>query len=529
VTGSTIGVRRALPRTRKSHLLFAPGSFPAGGRGRACSWQRPGGPRTWSRRLAQAAACTVAALLLGACTVGPRYSRPSTPAPPAYKEMPENWRQAQPADQVLRGKWWEIYQDPQLNGLEEKISLSSQTLKAAQAQFAQARALLRQSRADYYPTVTAGIAASRSRVSANRPLRPPSAPVNSTDLVLPADVAYEPDVWGRVRRSVEAARAHAQASAADLESVGLSLHAELAIDYFQARTLDAEAQLLDSTVSAYEKALQLTQHRYQVDVAQAQAQLETTRAQATDLRVQRAGFEHAIAVLMGEPASTFSLPPAALNPAPPVTPPGLPSDLLERRPDIAAAERRVAAANAGVGIARSAYFPALSLTASGGFEGTTISNWLSGPSGFAAVGISALETAFDAGRRRAISDQAKAAYDQSVADYRQNLLTAFREVEDNLAALRLLEVEAKTQNTAVAAAEHSLALSNNRYRGGVATYLEVITAQSLALVDERIAVEISGRRMVDSVLLIKALGGGWNSATLSTVQNPPLRSAPTGQ
>jgi NodT family efflux transporter outer membrane factor (OMF) lipoprotein len=481
-------------------------------------------------------AATGAFLLLSGCSVGPRYSRPSAPVPPAFKETPENWKQAQPADQALRGKWWEIYQDPQLNALEEKINLSNQTLKAAQAQFAQARALLRQNRADYYPTVSVGPSVTQSRISQNRPLRAAtSSTTNYTDLVLPVDVSYEPDVWGRVRHTVEAARANAQASAADLESVNLSLHAELAIDYFQARALDAQIQLLDSTVAAYEKALQLTQNRYeggiasQVDVAQAQTQLETTRALAIDLRAQRTAYEHAIATLGGEPASTYALPPAALNAVPPATPPGVPSDLLERRPDIAAAERRISAANAQIGIARSAYFPALSLTAEGGFESTTITNWLSGPSGFAAVGLSAVETLFDAGRRHAISDQAAAAFDQSVANYRQNVLTAFQEVEDNLAALRILEQESQTQARAVAASEHSLALSNNRYRGGVATYLEVITAQSVALSDERTAVEISGRRMVDSVLLIKALGGGWNAASLPIAQNAPRSWSADGQ
>jgi NodT family efflux transporter outer membrane factor (OMF) lipoprotein len=460
------------------------------------------------------------------CAVGPHYSRPSAPVPPAYRETPENWKVAQPADQGIRGKWWEIYQDEQLNALEEKVSVSNQSLKAAQAQYAQARAIVRQNRADYYPTVSTNPSVSEDRVSRNRPLVTAAATTTHyTDLILPLDVSWEPDLWGRVRHTVEAARANAQASAADLESLSLSLHAELAIDYFQARALDAETQLLDSTVSAYEKALQLTQNRYQggiasqVDVAQAQTQLETTRALAIDLRAQRATYEHAIATLTGEPASNYALPPVALNTVPPATPPGVPSDLLERRPDIAATERRMAAANAQIGVARAAYFPSLNLTADGGFESTSITNWLSGPSGFAAAGLGALETLFDAGRRRAISDQASAVYDQSVANYRQNVLTAFQEVEDNLAALRILEQEAQTQNAAVAAAERSLALSNNRYRGGVATYLEVITAQGLALSDERTAVEISGRRMVDSVLLIKALGGGWNVASLPTAQS----------
>ena len=467
-------------------------------------------------------------LILSGCAVGPHYSRPSPPVAPAYKETPENWKQAQPADQLTHGKWWEIYQDAGLIALKEKIDVSNQSLKAAQAQFQQARALVAFNRASYFPMVTTGPSASRDRLSKNRPLL--GATTNYTDLVLPLDVSYEPDLWGRVRRTVEAARANAQASAADLESVRLSLHAELAMDYFEARALDAEVQLLNSTVTAYEKALELTNNRYrggiasQVDVAQAQTQLETTRAQATDLTAQRAAYEHAIAVLVGEPPADFALPMTPLNAVPPVIPPGLPSDLLERRPDIAAAERRMVAANAQIGVARAAYFPALTLSASGGFEGTSISNWLTGPSGFAAAGLSALQTIFDAGQRHAVSQQAQAAYDESVANYRQDVLTAFLEVEDNLAALRILENEAKTEDAAVAAAEHSLALSNHRYRGGVATYLEVITAQSAALSDERTAVELSGRRMTDSVLLIKALGGGWSTASLPSAQS--LTSSP---
>jgi NodT family efflux transporter outer membrane factor (OMF) lipoprotein len=474
-------------------------------------------------------------MLLIGCAVGPRYSRPSAPVPTDYKETPQNWKPAQPADQTLRGKWWEIYQDPQLNALEEKVNISNQSLKAAQAQFAQARATVRYNRADYYPTVTAGISAAREHLSENRPLAVASGVTTTNDLIIPVDMSYEPDVWGRVRRTVEAARADAQASLADLESVSLSVHAELAVDYFSARELDAEAQLLDSTVASYVRQLELTENRYkggvasQVDVAQAQTQLETARAQAIDVREQRTQFEHAIAVLIGEPASSFSLPVAALNATPPVIPPGLPSELLERRPDIAANERLMAAANAQIGVAKAAYFPLFNLSPSAGFESTTIVNWLSGPSGFAIVGASAVVTAFDAGRRRAASDQARAAYDQTVANYRQDVLTAYQEVEDNLAALRLLEDESHTQTAAVAAAEHSLALSNNRYKGGVTTYLEVITAQTTALGNERAAVQISGRRMVDSVLLIKALGGGWNAASLSTVKMESRTAVPPGQ
>jgi len=456
--------------------------------------------------------------------------------PTEYKETPQNWKPAEPADQALRGKWWEVYQDPQLNALEEKINISNQSLKAAQAQFTQARATVRYNRADYYPTVTAGVSATRERYSGNRPLNlTPGTGETANDLVIPVDMSYEPDVWGRVRRSVEAARANAQATLADLESVSLSVHAELAVDYFQARELDAEAQLLDSTVSSYARQLELTNDRFkggiasQVDVAQAQTQLETARAQAIDVREQRTQFEHAIAVLIGEPASTFTLPVAVLSETPPVIPPGLPSELLERRPDIAANERLMAAANANIGVAKAAYFPLFNLFPSAGFESTTIVNWLSGASAFASVGASAVVTAFDVGRRRAASDQARAAYDQAVANYRQDVLTAYQEVEDNLAALRLLEDESNTETAAVAAAEHSLALSNNRYKGGVTAYLEVITAQTTALANERTAVQISGRRMVDSVLLIKALGGGWNTASLSTVKMESRTPIPPGQ
>jgi NodT family efflux transporter outer membrane factor (OMF) lipoprotein len=472
--------------------------------------------------------------MLGGCAVGPRYSRAPVPTPPEYKELPANWKTAQPSDQTSKGKWWEIYQDAQLNALEERINLSNQTLKAAQAQFEQARALVRQARSFYYPTVTAGVSATRNHASVNRPFGSLSPSNTYTDLILPVDASYEVDVWGRVRRTVEAARANAQASAADVEGVSLSLHAELALDYFQLHTLDAEAQLLDSTVVAYAKALELTENRYtggiasQVDVAQAQTQLETTRAQAIDVRVQRALFEHAIAVLVGQPASMFSLPTAPLAITPPVIPVGLPSDLLERRPDIASNERQMAQANALIGVAKAAYYPTITLSAAGGFEGSTISNWFTGPSGFILGSASAVVTAFDAGRRRAVSDQAKSFYNQTVANYRQSVLGAFQEVEDNLAALRILEEEAQTQQAAVASAEHSLTLSNNRYKGGVATYLEVILAQSIALNDERTAVDITGRRMGASVLLIKAIGGGWTTANLPLVQNQSQRQ-PAGQ
>ena len=477
----------------------------------------------------------LATVLLTGCSVGPRYAKPTAPAPPEYKELPQNWKAAQPSDQVAKGKWWEVFHDDQLNALEDRVNLSNQTLKAAQAEFEQARAAVRINRSNQFPTVTGGVSATRNRLSTNRPNGRLAPSNNYTDLQLPIDASYEADVWGRVRKTVEAARANAQASAADLENVSLSLHAELASDYFQLRALDSEEELLNSTVSAYQKALELTQNRYkggvvsQVDVAQAQTQLETTQAQAIDLGVQRAQFEHAIAVLTGQPASSFTLAPAAVSLVPPVIPAGVPSELLERRPDIAGNERRMAAANAQIGIARAAYFPTITLSGSGGFESTSITTWFNGPSGFITAGASALETLFDAGRRRAISDQAKTAFDQSAANYQGSVLSAFQEVEDNLAALRLLEGEAKTQDAAVASAQQSLSLSNNRYKGGVATYLEVITAQSIALSDQRVAVEIAGRRMTAAVSLIKALGGGWTSADLPMVQKESRPSASNGQ
>jgi NodT family efflux transporter outer membrane factor (OMF) lipoprotein len=462
----------------------------------------------------------IAALLLGGCTVGPNYQRPSTDVPSSFKENAK-FQPAQPRDELAKGKWWEVYGDAQLNALEEQVIVSNQTLKQAQAQFAEARAAITVNRAAYYPTVTVSPLASGNRESQTKALFGTTSPVTYADYQLPPiDVSWEPDVWGRVRRTVEAARAEAQASAADLANTQLSLQAELALDYFQMRGLDSQQQLLDSTVTSYEKALELTDSRYKggvasaVDVAQAQTQLETTRAQAIDVGVDRASFEHAIAVLIGKSPSVFSQPAAPLAVPPPAIPPGLPSELLERRPDIAAAERRMQEANAQIGVARAAYFPTFSLTGGGGFESQAISNLLTGPSGFWSLAGSAAELLFDGGQRHGVTLQARAAYDNSVDAYRQTTLTAFQEVEDNLASLRILEGEAKVQDAAVAAAQHSLDLSNSRYKGGVASYLEVTTAQSAALGDERADVDVLTRRMAASVLLIKALGGGWNTSEL---------------
>jgi len=459
-------------------------------------------------------------LLFTGCTVGPKYHPPVVQAPSAYKEVGD-WKPAQPNDQNLGGNWWTIFQDPQLDSLEQQINVGNQNLKAAEAQFRQARAALRYNRADYYPTVTAGASASRQRISGRRP--PPTSifdGITYNDFVLPFSVSYQADVWGRIRKNVESYREQAQASAADLATVNLSMHADLAIDYFQARSLDAEEQLLNSTVKQYEQALELNQSRFaggiasEVEVEQAKTQLQTTRAAAIDVGVLRAQYEHAVAILIGKPPAEFSLPPLPLTAPPPHVPVSVPSELLERRPDIAAAERRVASANAQIGVARSAYYPLINLTGSGGFESSAITTLLNGPSGLWSIGLSAVGTIFDGGRRRALNDQARAGYDFQVAAYRENVLTGFQQVEDNLAAVRILENEANVQDEAVAAARRSLDLSTTRYKGGVTSYLEVITAQSAALSDEVTAVNILGRRMASTVLLIQALGGGWDRSSL---------------
>jgi NodT family efflux transporter outer membrane factor (OMF) lipoprotein len=461
------------------------------------------------------------ALFMSGCTVGPNYVRPSAEAPAAYKETPQNFKEAQPSDQIAKGQWWQVYNDPQLNDLENQVAVSNQTLKAEQAQFAAARAAVRIARSQSFPTVTGGLSGAHLSNSYNRPLGTNN--LNYQDYQLPVDVSYEPDLWGRVRRTVEANRSEAQATAADLANVQLSLQAELASDYYEMRGLDAQEKLLTSTVDSYQKALELTQTRYQggvataVDVAQAQTQLETTRAEAMDVAVNRAAYEHAIAVLVGKPASAFSIPALSLDTPPPPVPPGVPSDLLERRPDIAAAERRVQEANAQIGVAKAAYYPNVTLSAGGGFESGALGTFLQGASGFWTLAGQASELIFDGGLRRGVTEQSRALYDKSVDNYRQTVLMAFQEVEDNLAALSVLQDEAKTEDAAVAAAQRSLDLSTTRYRGGVTNYLEVTTAQSAALTDEVTALDILIRRMNASVFLIKAIGGGWDAS-----QIPPI-------
>jgi len=462
----------------------------------------------------------LAALLLGGCMVGPDYTKPSAPLTPAYKEA-DGWKVAEPSDHLPRGQWWAIFGDPELGQLEEQVATANQNLKIAEARLREARALVRFNRAALFPTISTSVGGASVRDSANRPFLSPNASTGSSgDLLLSLDMSYEIDLWGRVRRTVAAARHEAQATAADLETAQLSLQAELAMDYFELRAADAQQQLLDETVKAFEAALQLTTNRFQggaapkSDVAQAQTQLDTTRAQATDIRVQRAQLEHAIATLIGNPPAAFRLSPRPLDTRPPDIPAGIPSQLLERRPDIAAAERRVAEANEQIGIAKAAYFPTATLNASVGFEGSSFGNVLNASSLLWSVGASLTQTIFDGGRRGATSDAARAAYDATVAGYRQTTLTAFQQVEDNLAALRILEQEAQQQRRAVESAQLSLQLFTNRYRGGVDNYLQVITAQTATLANQRTEIDILRRRMDASVLLVKGLGGGWDVAQL---------------
>ena len=459
-------------------------------------------------------AAIVASLLTG-CMVGPKYKRPAAPTAPEFKEA-AGWQPAQPADQQIRGKWWEDYDDTDLNAYEEKVEVSNQNLKLAITQFTQARAAIQYNRANLFPFLGAGIGVTRQRGSYNRATYFNGIKNEYNDFNMPLDVSWEPDFWGRVRRSVTQARENAQASAADVQNIRLTLQAELAVDYFQLRGLDAEKQILDQTVDAYKKSLQLTQNRFQggvnsqLDVLQAQTLLQTTLAQDQDVGVARAQYEHAIAVLIGQPASSFTIAPRVIATLPPAVPVGLPSQLLERRPDIASAERSMAAANEQIGIERAAYYPTFALTGLGGFDSGRPGNWFTGPSSFWSAGLSASDTIVDWGQRHSLNVQAQAAYDGQVATYRQTVLTAYQEVEDNLAAMRILQGESQTQQDAVAAAQQQQEIAINRYKGGLNNYLTVITAQSIELSNELTASTIWTRRMTASVLLIKALGGGWD-------------------
>jgi len=467
-------------------------------------------------------------LALVGCMVGPKYQKPPVPVTPAYKEPPPDsfkesgeWKASHPNAAVLRGNWWETFGDSQLNALEEQVNVANQDLKMAEARFRRARTMVRYNRAAEFPTIGVAPNIQSLRYSPNEPYFPANVATSARGaFTLPFDLSYEVDLWGRIRRSVTAASEEAQATAADLETASLSLHAELAVDYFELRSADAQQRLLNATVDQYADMVKLTTDLLnggavpESDLVQAKTQLDTARVQGTDIGVMRAQYEHAIAILIGKPPAEFALVPSSLGLEPPVIPVGVPSQLLERRPDIAASERRVGEANEGIGIARAAYYPRLVLSATGGVEGDTIGNWIAWPSRFWAVGPTMLEMLFDGGRRRATSEGALANYDATVANYRETTLVAFQEVEDNLAALRILEHEALQQREAVAEAERGVEIFTNRYRLGVDPYLQVVSAETIALQNERNEVDILRRRMDASVLLIKALGGGWDVSKL---------------
>jgi NodT family efflux transporter outer membrane factor (OMF) lipoprotein len=476
-------------------------------------------------------ATVVFALGLNACSFAPAYKTPdSVPAADVYKESGD-WKPAEPADTQPRGTWWALFNDPALDELETKVGDANQDLQAAYARLLQARAATRIARSSLFPTLTVGSSAVRSRTSVNSPKFPAGAEPVGNNFDLEADLSYEIDVWGRVRNAVASAKAGQQASAADLATLNLAIHAELAEDYFTLRAEDTQQVLLDTTVADYARALVLTQNLYNggaaalTDVAQAQAQLETARTQAADIRLQRAQSEHAIAVLTGKNPSAFHLDanPLVVPLAPPAVDPGLPSTLLERRPDVAAAERRAAAANAQIGVARAAYFPVFSLGAAAGFNSATASNWLTAPSRLWSLGAAGVLTVFDAGRNRALSAQAQAAYDEQVADYRGTVLTAYQEVEDNLVALKQLEQESLSEAAAVKATAIALQQAQYRYKAGLVTYLEVVTSENTSLQAQLADVSIQLRRMTASVLLIKALGGGWSGADLQSAEHSDPR------
>ena len=457
------------------------------------------------------------AAALSACMVGPRYNKPEVTAPIEYKESSE-WKIAQPRDAINRGPWWEVFGDPQLNALVQQVEVSNQTVRVAEARLRQAEALVEQTRAGFLPTVSGSTGATRSRTpNVSGASAASSAPANVYNLALSA--SWAPDLWGSVRSAVDVNLANAQTSAANLGGVRLLAQAQLAINFFQLRALDSQRQLLENTVAAYQKSLDLTRNRYNAGVAAraevvlAQTQLRSTQAQLIDVGVQRAQLEHAIAILVGKAPADFALPPAPLALTVPVMPPGLPSDLLERRPDIAAAERQMAAANAQIGVAQAAYFPTLTLNGVFGFRANTPQNWLVSPSRLWSVGPALAETLFDGGSRDAVKKQAEAAYDANVATYRQTVLNAFKEVEDNLSALRTLEAEAQTQDEAVQSSRLSTELTLNQYKAGTVNYLNVVTVQAMQYNNEATAVKILGQRLVAAVALVQALGGGWNGLT----------------
>ncbi|HEY2781156.1 MAG TPA: efflux transporter outer membrane subunit [Steroidobacteraceae bacterium] len=474
------------------------------------------------------------ATVIGGCSLAPPYHVPSVSVPDAYKEEGP-WLAATPSDELSRGAWWLRYEDPTLTTLEAKVDAANPDIGVAAARFAQARALAAEANAGRYPTLGAGALVTRDRQSDHRPLRSPAQPAEYDDYAVGGVLSYEVDLWGRVRNLAVIGRASAQASAGDLESVRLSLHAELAVDYFNLRGLDAELQLLKDTQAAYQRALELTRSRHTggaasgLDVARAETQLDTTAAQITDTTARRALTEHAIARLVGESPSSFSVAFSGQLAAVPSLPVGVPSTLLERRPDISAAERRVAAANAGIGVARAGYFPRITLTAQGGFESTGSTGWLTAPNRYWLIGPQALLAVFDAGAHRAEVRRSKAVLDESSERYRGVVLSAFQEVEDNLSLIDLTKTEYGQQNEAATAALHALDLANNRYVNGAVDYLEVVISQTAALQAKRVLLSLQSRELVASVGLIRSLGGGWKTEDLDAMEHPASKLADVRQ
>ena len=482
-----------------------------------------------------AAAIAMACASLAACTVGPNYVKPPVAIPDAYKERPasnpSDWKTARPSDDAHRGAWWTVFHDPVLDDLEAQVDTANQSLAQSEAQYRQAAALVGESRAAFFPSVGIDASVQRAgRFGNGSTTASTGAPVSShptNSYALPLSASWEPDLWGRVRRQVESSVASAQASAALVESTRLSLHAQLAQDYFQLRTTDAQKKLLDDTVAGYQRSLQITENQYKVgvaaraDVVQAQAQLKSAQAQAIDLGVSRAQLEHAIALLVGKSPSEVSIAVQPLTIQPPAIPAGVPSELLERRPDVAQAERAMQAANAQIGVAKAAYFPNLTLSASAGFQSDTLSHFLSASNAVWSLGASLAQTLFDGGLRRSQTAAARAGYDAAVANYREVALAALQNVEDELAAVRILEQEAAVQAEATKASEDALRIANNQYRAGLVSYLNVVVAQNTAYGSERSAIGLLGTRLVDTVALIKALGGGWDAGEMPSA--PDLR------
>ncbi|KVL52936.1 RND transporter [Burkholderia territorii] len=496
----------------------------------------PYAPLPRALRPLSAAVAVATAVLLAGCAVGPDYHRPDTSIPAAFKEAPAGWKVAQPADRADRGPWWTVYNDPQLDALIGKLNASNQTIAQSAAAYRQARALVAEARAAYFPTVGLTASGSRSRTGRTSTSSSASSFGSSSSIgnsySVGLDASWEPDLWGKVSRSVSAQRAGEAAAAADLANARLSQQALLAQTYFQLRTSDALQKLLDDTVKSYGESLRLTQNQYaqgvaaRADVIQAQTQLQSAQAASIDNGVARAQYEHAIATLIGEPASTFSLPPNPLAAEPPITPVDVPSALLERRPDIAAAERRAAAANEQIGVAIAAFFPTLTLSASGGFQSSVWSQLFTLPARFWTVGPQLAATLFDAGLRAAQTDAARATYDQDVAAYRLAVLNAFQDVEDNLASQRILAQEVDVQRQAVDSAEHALAIVTNQYKAGTVAYLNVLTAQTTAFTARQKLATIAGQRMVSSVGLVKALGGGWDASDMARETGDVAAPAP---